>query len=397
MELKYCDRCGAIESRDDGEEFKPGAPFLCSMCDGTEEGSEAASDSGRDVASTESSSPDETETRDFSLESSLDLYSEQSIAVKKRDMSRARPAVEPEPPPAKDQDDFSLPPEETLNLFSDQTVAIRKRELFGKTSGDRTGGTDSAERSCETAAAKTGKSLEFRCVECDSRLQIKAINKLSKMACPRCAVRMFVEPDGTVRRRPPSTEPDSVQIRKDSPPTEDLASNAVPGSAATEEDAADFFETLSQEPADSGTPTTTASSEPAPAGSSSDRLLTEDELMSGLMGDLQSPPTALIEDLPRIDGVSPIARPEFAAHANADAEDFALDAEETPQPRSFLQAFTFGLVICSPILLATFFVQARQRPEEATTKVDHAVMICLDSLGNAVRRAHAKLYGAGDD
>ena len=58
------------------------------------------------------------------------------------------------------------------------------------------------------APAPTTKRLQFHCLHCHSRLVVRPVKKTSKMACPNCSTRMYVDANGKVSiNDPPEGRP----------------------------------------------------------------------------------------------------------------------------------------------------------------------------------------------
>jgi hypothetical protein len=112
----------------------------------------------------------------------------------------------------------------------------------------------------------------------------------------------------------------------------------------------------------------------------------EEEFLTGLLDDLESSFGSPWSDESK--EFSPESLSLQAAEFDASYARVAYPAAG----RSYLQAVVFGFLLCSPLLVATFFVhETRTNPAEATG-LDRAVIRTLESIGGAVRHAYTKLY-----
>lgn len=156
--MLYCDDCGSITEKNNGPED---GTVRCPRCAGATEESPATSGlallddpSGSDAGDSQSSFGD----------SDLDLFSNETIAQKKR--KPKTPTGETKLRLIDDEED-SFPP---------VTPPSRVPEPI----------------------EEEAQQWSFECLACSGTLSIKAVDVRSKLSCPRCQITMVVEADGQV-------------------------------------------------------------------------------------------------------------------------------------------------------------------------------------------------------
>lgn len=207
MELKYCDRCGNPMNVDAAKQDMSDE-FVCPDCL-DQAADKACSSSGSQLRIVDSPPP--RTVRD-EFDSGLDLFSQNTVAMKKSAMSEPKKprSKKPEPPPA-EEDAPQLPdPDASLELFSPQTLLLKKLKPKEQE--------DDALSSLETqsgsvylsdpnglgaaAPAPTATHIQLRCVHCRKRLVIRPVHKASKVVCPGCSKKMDISASNRVSKSP---------------------------------------------------------------------------------------------------------------------------------------------------------------------------------------------------
>src|SRR5262245_46235840 len=99
---------------------------------------------------------------------------------------------------------------EPLDLFSEATVAVKRKQMKGapgaKSGPGKAAGTGGQAR--PKASASKGHPagavrVRFRCPDCQTVLQVQGVKKASRMICPKCSLNLFIGPSGVVSKNPP--------------------------------------------------------------------------------------------------------------------------------------------------------------------------------------------------
>lgn len=354
MELKYCDDCGAVLTEATLQSGCPENKADCKFC----KGGACATAPAAAPARTPAAAPPPEEH--FSSPESLELFSEASLHLKKQALEE-RPAGPTTTVQAPDTGEFTLPPEENLELFSEQTIAMKKAP--------------------KPAASENADSrFRFRCVGCNSMLEIKAVTRLSKLVCPRCSEKMYIDPEQGVSRDRPQNKPEK---------SFDLSGRTrVPALG-----------------------TGTGAQAPAPLGEngenvSLDELFTPPQELVQTSGSQQLRKPAPIAPRPREAAESPapepVARPE-AAGSPAPVPPAPVNESEPPHlptpireprysaSRQVVYALVFGLSLAAPLLVTSFLIHVQRTPASEQNIVGEWVLKGLDELGQACKNALSRL------
>lgn len=163
MELRYCEKCGDVIRVETDEPLNPTVRFLCGRCQ------------GEDAAASPRAEPAKTPAQaERPLDpSNLNLFSPQTIAVKKKELEEleSKMASEPQTPA-------------NLRVVKRPSSAVA-----------RGGG----------GPAPKGQKILFRCLHCRSTLSIRPVSETSKLTCPHCAKTLYVTPGGKLLAAPPSS------------------------------------------------------------------------------------------------------------------------------------------------------------------------------------------------
>lgn len=267
MELRYCESCGDVIRVQTNEPLGPTTQFICDSCKaGASRPSPAPSGSGA-----------------FHLgelaQAGLNLFSPETVAVKKKELERELAAEEPK----------------STHLRLVKSGAAGSLAPAQGRSGPET-------------LTHAAQKLLFRCLYCRSTLSIRPVEKTSRLTCPHCTGAIYVTPAGKLHKNPPSVGRAQAQAALALPPTSSPGSAAPSGSVRLKPASTASRKTGSaavRTPPAYPEPTAPAASPPAPSGSQARR------------GPPQAQPAPAGSVRLKLGGSQAVRRPPDPAHAPA--------------------------------------------------------------------------------
>jgi len=175
MELRYCEECGDVTR------IESGGPILSDhyVCERCENG-------GPDSGKKDGASADEASFDNFLQEQPLNLFSDQTIALRRKPKPSDSQRGQPKP-----SDEPQKPKSNRLRLVKTATTGtVRTTSTAQPATQDGNAGS--------STPAKSAQRLLFRCIHCRATLSIRPVNRTSKLLCPECRQAIYVTSSGSL-------------------------------------------------------------------------------------------------------------------------------------------------------------------------------------------------------
>ncbi|MBI4585300.1 MAG: hypothetical protein HY717_14900 [Planctomycetes bacterium] len=232
MELLYCSICGSICPNDSKQPgHKANGPFVCPVC---QKGGQGKPGDAPPSQAPAGQKPGRLEEAGESLE----LFSPKTIALNRQKAREIEEALASQEKEKGKEGQLSLL--DPLDLFSDRTIALKKKKHFGispQDSPELTAEEYSGEGDEELqflskdpdaggseSPARSAKRILFNCLYCHSKLMVRPVQKVSKLVCPRCSKPMYIDPSSQISKEVPKSgsfrregSPGSSRVKKEGP------------------------------------------------------------------------------------------------------------------------------------------------------------------------------------
>ena len=377
MELNYCDDCGVVLTEQTMSAGCPEQNPNCTHC----------KLSSSSQVSSENKQPQKSPETMQAQKESLELFSQDTLALKKSSSSGTSRSPSPTSVLEPNSDDFKLPENETLEFFSEKTLALKNSKK---------------------SSAKKGR-LRFNCAHCSTKLEIKAVTKLSKLICPKCSQQLYIDPVlGVSKNRPQNVQDQSIELPapKTQLPSFQLENNSAPASSEfsfeekltelnslTETEASKPNEAKSQSNPNRGNvPVKESNSEDFSFDGFSEALskdFSPDEPPSGF-------PTTSGEKTENY--LTQANRKQAQSLQQEELLAAGLDSPTpVPEPigstwKQVAYALLFALSLTLPILLTTLLNDINSKAPDELGSFEAWTSKCLQSLGDACEKAFGKIF-----
>ncbi|HVR74508.1 MAG TPA: hypothetical protein VMT52_09260, partial [Planctomycetota bacterium] len=196
MELRYCEECGDLIRDESSRPTQIEDHFVCDRC---------SKDGGPPSKAAQKAASERAGTTGLAGAENLNLFSNQTIAIRKQKAKAPAKARAPAPAP---------------ELGGEVQKSGRLRLV--KAGEEPSPAPQPALEEGSASSSRRATKLAFRCIHCKSTLAIRPVAQTSKLICPECGRAIYVTTSGRLLKTSPSTA-----IRKEGAP------ERIPGGSAS--------------------------------------------------------------------------------------------------------------------------------------------------------------------